>query len=82
MVASRFIEDTTLGLRRGLPMKRGPPGITVRAKSFDKRRNVEKGRIILESPNSEAPKGKEWFGTSVLFIYHRWLSRLSAGSQT
>jgi GNAT superfamily N-acetyltransferase len=52
-------------------MVRGPQGLTVRAKGFDMRRNVEKGRIILESPNSEAPEGKEWFGTSVLFIYNK-----------
>lgn len=71
MVASRFTEETTLGLRKGLPMKRGPPGLTVRAKSFDKRRNVERGRIILESPNSEAPAGKVVFGTSVFRIYHK-----------
>jgi GNAT superfamily N-acetyltransferase len=52
-------------------MKRGSPDLTVRAKGFDMRRNVEKGRIILESPNSETPKGKELFGTSVLFIHHK-----------
>lgn len=64
--------ELTRGLRKGLPMEKGPPGLTVKTEFFDLRRKDEDlGRFILEVPNEESGTGKGEFGFAVFSIYHK-----------
>jgi hypothetical protein len=53
-------------------MQRGPPGLTVKTKFFNRRRKgKDKGAFILEIPNEEGRTTKVQFGLAWLSIYHK-----------
>ncbi len=68
LLSSPITKETIRRLRKGMPMKTGPPGLTVKAEFFDRRRkNTEDlGSFILFIQNDSGQ-----FGLAQLAIYRK-----------
>jgi GNAT superfamily N-acetyltransferase len=65
-------KETIHLLREGLPIEKGPKGLTIRIEEyFHRREGVDDVDFILEAPDEELGIGKERIGEANSSIHHR-----------